>query len=83
MYEHVCGKKEKVPGVDGKSESIDRCEIQWNSFGEVWNLSGALGKGLSEETLGNSKVELKTTKEEGKKHSLAVKITEKQCHSMH
>jgi len=37
----------KVPGFDGKAESFDGWEIQWNAFAEVENLSGALGKSLS------------------------------------
>jgi len=59
-----------VPGFDGNAESFDWWEIQWNSFAEVENLNEALGKNLNVEMPANSKVDIKNTTEEGKKHAI-------------
>jgi hypothetical protein len=38
--------KTKVPVFDGKSESFDHWEIQWNAFAEVEDITDALGPEL-------------------------------------
>ena len=40
-------EKARVPAFDGKPESFDRWEIQWNAFAEVEGISDALGDALS------------------------------------
>jgi hypothetical protein len=52
---------------DGKAESFDRWEIQWNAFAKVENITEALGTKPNKEMPQNSKHVLDPMKDEDKK----------------
>jgi hypothetical protein len=65
--------KSKVPMFDGKAESFDRWEIQWNAFAEVENITEALGTKLNKEMPQNSKHMLNPMEDADKKMIVAGK----------
>jgi hypothetical protein len=65
--------KSKVPMFDGKADSFDRWEIQWNAFAEVENITDVLGTKLNSEMPQNSKHVFYPTKDKDKKMSVASK----------
>jgi hypothetical protein len=69
--------KSKVLMFDGKADSFDRWEIQWNAFVEVENITDALGAKLNSEIPQNSKHVLDPTRDEDKNMILASKANKR------
>jgi hypothetical protein len=62
---------------DGKAESFDRWEIQWNAFAEVENITEALGTKLNKDMPQNSKYVLNPVEDADKKVSVASKANKR------
>jgi hypothetical protein len=59
--------KSKVPMFDGRAESFNRWEIQWNAFAEVEHITEALGTKLNVDMPQNSKHILNPVEDKDKK----------------
>jgi hypothetical protein len=69
--------KSKVPMFDGRAESFDRWEIQWNAFAEVENITEALGTKLNTDMPQNSNHILNPVKDKDKKMIVASKANKR------
>jgi hypothetical protein len=69
--------KSKVLMFDGRAESSNRWEIQWNAFAEVENITEALGKKLNADMPQNSKHILNPVEDKDKKMIVASKANKR------
>jgi hypothetical protein len=69
--------KYKVPMFDGRADSFDLWEIQWNAFAEVENITEALGTKLNADMPQNSKHILNLVEDKDKKMIVARKANKR------
>jgi hypothetical protein len=69
--------KSKMPMFDGRAESFDRWEIQWNALAEVENITEALGTKLNTDMPQNSKHILNPVEDKDTKMIVASKANKR------
>jgi len=70
-------ERNRVPIFDGKAESYDKWEIQWNAFVEVEGISCALSNTLDTNMPASSAIVVSTTYAQVKLQAAAIKANKK------